>query len=76
MSVQDKSTIGPTWTILHRDNVIPTTHLLFTMQEYQHSLSTKGVISTSLDLSLKYKKFPLDKVFVRISIICSSVEMY
>jgi hypothetical protein len=76
MSVHDKSTICPTWTILHRENVIPATHLLFTMQEYQYSLSTMGVISTSPSLSLKYTKFPLDKAFVIIYVIFSSVEMY
>jgi hypothetical protein len=52
---------------------------------YQHSLltkevttspSTKGVISTSPNLSLKYVNFILDRGFVKISAICSSVEIY
>jgi hypothetical protein len=45
-------------------------------EEVISSLSTKGAISTSPNLSLKYENFILDRGFVKISIVFSSVEIY
>jgi hypothetical protein len=40
------------------------------------SLSAKGVISTIPNLSRKYANFILERGFVRISVVCSSVGIY
>jgi hypothetical protein len=40
------------------------------------SLSTKGVISMIPNLSRKYANFILDRGFVKISVVCSSVGIY
>jgi hypothetical protein len=52
---------------------------------YQHSLPTKEFISSfstkggylhKSQLALKYANFILDRGFVKVSVVCSSVEMY
>jgi hypothetical protein len=45
-------------------------------EEVISSLSTKGAISTSPNFSLKYANFILDKGFVKIFAIYSSMEIY
>jgi hypothetical protein len=45
-------------------------------EEFISSLSTKGKISMSPGLSLKYAKFILNKGFVKIFVVCSSLEIY
>jgi hypothetical protein len=45
-------------------------------EEVISSLSTKGAISTSPNLSLKYANFILDKDFVKISVVFSLMEIY
>jgi hypothetical protein len=45
-------------------------------EEVISSLSTKGPISTSPNLSLKCANFILEKGFVKISVVFSSVEIY
>lgn len=47
-----------------------------TLLPYQHSLSTRGVISISSNVSLKYTNFSLGKEFVKIIVVCSSVVTY
>jgi hypothetical protein len=44
--------------------------------ESHFPLSAKGVISTIPNLSRKYANFILDRGFVRISVVCSSVGIY
>jgi hypothetical protein len=46
------------------------------IEEFISSLSTKGEISTNHSLSLKYEKFILEKRFIKISIVYSSMEIY
>jgi hypothetical protein len=45
-------------------------------EEVISSLSTKGEISTSLSLSLNYANIILDKGFVKIYAVFSSMEIY
>jgi hypothetical protein len=45
-------------------------------EEVISSLSTKGAISMSPNLSLKYEKFILDKGFIKIYAVFSSMEIY
>jgi hypothetical protein len=42
----------------------------------ESSLSTKGVISTIPIFSQKYENLILDRGFVRMSVVCSSVGIY
>jgi hypothetical protein len=44
-------------------------------KEFISSLSNKGEISTSPNLSLKYANFVLEKFFVKISTVFSSMEI-
>jgi hypothetical protein len=45
-------------------------------EEFISSLSTKGEISTSPSLPLKYENFVLDKSFIKISAVYSLMEIY
>jgi hypothetical protein len=45
-------------------------------KEVISSLSTKGAISMSPSLSLKYVNFILERGFAKILVVFSSVEMY
>jgi hypothetical protein len=51
-------------------------HQSFPTEELISSLSTKGAISMSPSLSLKYANFILDRGFVKILVVYSSMEMY
>jgi hypothetical protein len=57
-------------------NVLNNMSVLPPNLESHSSLSTKGVISTIPIFSQKYANFILERGFVRISVVCSSVGMY